>query len=379
MHITDHFTSHYSSFVCEGLSGRYFTADYHHVFLHPLKALDGSSEVRGCSVNGEDIHLLTMGRGPVKVLMWSQMHGNESTTTRALADLFQYLLEFPQIASELLDKLTLYIIPVLNPDGARAYTRVNAVNIDLNRDAQNLSQPESRVLRAVFEQVKPDYCFNLHDQRTIFSAGPVAKPATVSFLSPSFNEAREINATREVSMQLIAGMNKVLQERIPGQVGRYDDGFNLNCVGDTFTYMGVPTVLFESGHYQEDYQRNYTRECIAVSLITALELITTNTYDQFSKEDYLNIPENEKLFCDVLIPGVILVKDGKESTVDLCFMYKEVLRDQEVVFELNFEKWVPSSSHFGHKVLSLNAPVIYNADTEESLEAFATNLRKRLK
>lgn len=379
MQLTQHFSAHYSSFVCEGLSGRYFTTDDLGVFFTPLKALNGHSEVRGSSVNGEDIHLLTLGRGPVKVLMWSQMHGNESTTTRALADLFRYLELYLKEATELLDKLTLYVIPILNPDGARAYTRVNAVNIDLNRDAQNLTQPESNLLREVFEQLRPDFCFNLHDQRTIFSAGSVQKPATVSFLSPSYNEAREINTTREVSMQLIAGINKVLQDRIPGQVGRYDDGFNLNCVGDTFTYMGVPTVLFEAGHYQEDYQRMHTREYIAVALAAALELIAYNKLRAYGREDYFMIPENEKLFCDVLIPGVTMIKNGKESKMDLCYMYKEVLRDQAVDFELHFEKAVAPSSHFGHEVVAIGTPVVYDADAEESLEVFATKLRKRLK
>ena len=52
---------------------------------------------------------------------------------------------------------------MVNPDGAKLYTRVNANEVDLNRDSVNLSQPESKVLRNVFEEFKPDYCFNLHD------------------------------------------------------------------------------------------------------------------------------------------------------------------------------------------------------------------------
>ena len=57
---------------------------------------------------------------------------------------------------------------MLNPDGATLYTRANANAVDLNRDSQDLTQPARRVLRATFERFKPDYCFNLHDQRTIF-------------------------------------------------------------------------------------------------------------------------------------------------------------------------------------------------------------------
>jgi hypothetical protein len=56
------------------------------------------------------------------------------------------------------------------------------------------------------------------------------------------------------AIDLIAGINTVLQRYIPGQIG-IDDSFNLNCIGDTFQAMGVPTLLFEAGHFEGDYQR----------------------------------------------------------------------------------------------------------------------------
>ena len=68
-----------------------------------------------------------MGTGSTKVLMWSQMHGNESTTTKSLLDLLRFLNTNP----DWLDNLQLSIIPILNPDGAKAYTRVNANQVDL--------------------------------------------------------------------------------------------------------------------------------------------------------------------------------------------------------------------------------------------------------
>src|SRR5690606_25096737 len=110
----------------------------------------------------------------------------ESTTTKAVFDLlnlFAYSKE--DDVKAILENCTIGIIPMLNPDGARMYTRLNANHIDLNRDAQNLTQPESKILKACFDDFKPDFCFNLHGQRTIFSAGFTNKPATVSFLAPA--------------------------------------------------------------------------------------------------------------------------------------------------------------------------------------------------
>ena len=60
-------------------------------------------------------------------------------------------------------------------------------------------------------------------------------------------------------MEVIAVMNDALQNIIPNQVGVYDDAFNLNCVGDTFQSENVPTILFEAGHYANDYAREKTR------------------------------------------------------------------------------------------------------------------------
>jgi hypothetical protein len=42
----------------------------------------------GESLEGRSINLLTVGQGPFRVLLWSQMHGDEPTATAALFDLF---------------------------------------------------------------------------------------------------------------------------------------------------------------------------------------------------------------------------------------------------------------------------------------------------
>lgn len=156
----------------EAVYGRYVT---HRHVLKKLTDLpiDYNVETIGKSVQGRSIESITIGHGPIKILMWSQMHGNESTTTKAVFDLLNFLNSDNKLATQILTNCKLCIIPMLNPDGAEMYTRVNANEVDLNRDAQNLSQPESVVLRNTFLDFKPDFCFNLHDQRTIFNVGEV--------------------------------------------------------------------------------------------------------------------------------------------------------------------------------------------------------------
>ena len=112
----------------------------------------------------------------------------------------------------------------------QAYTRNNANDVDLNRDAVNLTQPESISLRAVFDKFKPNFCFNLHGQKTIYAAGKKGKPATLSFLSPAADRERLLTPARLKAMQIILSINRSLANKIPNQIARYDDCFNINCV-----------------------------------------------------------------------------------------------------------------------------------------------------
>ena len=241
------------------LQHRYITNDHIEPLLNQLKAPFEVNSI-GRSVNGLPIYSVTIGNGPKRILMWSQMHGNESTTTKALFDFFNVLSTNVNISTLVLERCTMVIIPILNPDGAQKYTRVNANAVDLNRDAVNRSQPESKVLRKLIDTFKPNYCFNLHGQRTIFSAGYANESSILSFLSPAQDKQRAITSTRKIAMEIIVEIAKSLRDSLPNSISRYDDGFNINCVGDTCQSLNIPTLLFEAGHVPGDYGREQTRD-----------------------------------------------------------------------------------------------------------------------
>ncbi|MGB5371483.1 MAG: M14 metallopeptidase family protein, partial [Flavobacteriaceae bacterium] len=303
----------------------------------------------GISVLGLPILSLTLGSGKLKILMWSQMHGNESTTTKAILDLLNYLSSDDFMAKTILEKCQLRIIPILNPDGAKAYTRLNANSVDLNRDAQTLTQPESKALQRVYKLFKPDFCFNLHDQRTIFNVADTERPATVSFLAPTFDVDRSVSGNRLLAMRLIVAMNKALQLMIPGQVGRYDDNFNANCIGDTLQMIGIPTILVEAGHFGEDYQREYPRELIFWSLLSALEILATDRLTDFASEDYFLIPENNKLFFYILIKNAHRVLPKYRKGSDLGILFQEKLVGNAIEFIPNIEVLGKVGIRYGHK------------------------------
>lgn len=342
----------------EDLYGRYIHLGHIGSLIDALP-INFHVEVIGRTVRNRDIPCIKFGKGEIKVLMWSQMHGNESTTTKALFDLFSYL---ESKGEQLMDKLSLCVIPILNPDGAYAYTRTNANSVDLNRDAQDLSQPESQALHRVFDDFKPDYCFNLHGQRTIFSAGEKANPATLSFLAPAVDDKKSIPPNRENAMKIIAFINNALQPLIPHSIGIYDDSFNLNCVGDTFQNAGSSTILFEAGHYSNDYQREHVRNFMSYAIFSALKAIAYNSFDKYEISDYEKIPLNMKLFRDIILrKGMI---NGEDSVVDIAIQYEERLKDQSIEFQPQINAIGKDLNFFGHKEIEVHGKQIKSSNSK---------------
>ncbi|HUH45781.1 MAG TPA: M14 family zinc carboxypeptidase, partial [Arenibacter sp.] len=278
------------------------------------------------------------------------------TTTKSVLDLVNYLRSGSDLAKSILKNCRIAIIPMLNPDGADAYTRVNANAIDLNRDAQDRTQPESIILNSLYHNFRPDYCFNLHDQRTIYNVGDTPKPATVSFLAPARDPERSISEARAISMQLIVAMNRELQKYIPGQIGRYDDGFNANCVGDAFQMLHTPTILFEAGHFQGDYERERTRFYIFAALLKGLAIIARKEVDTFAQAQYFDIPGNNKLFYDILVKNIDRLDPSRARGESAGILFVETLVQGKIDFVGKLEQVGDLDHMFGHKTYNCLDP-----------------------
>jgi hypothetical protein len=347
----------------DSITGRYLTLESIEPILNKLNT-DNQLSVIGNSVQGKPIYQYLIGSGKIKIYLWSQMHGNESTTTKGLFDFLKLLHSKSDLAIKLLESFTFCCIPMLNPDGAELYTRENANKVDLNRDSQDLTQPESKVLRITYESFMPDYCYNLHDQRTIFGVADSGKPATMSFLAPSFNQDREVNESRLQAINLIACINDSLQQLIPGQVGRFDDSFNINCIGDTFQYLGTPTLLFEAGHFQSDYEREETRKYVFVSLVSSFIALYENDIVVNRIDDYLNIPQNKVVFYDLMYKKVRINYDGIEKITNFALQYKEELSENNITFNAYLVEIGELDGYFGHYEYDADGSY-YSDDTDD--------------
>jgi hypothetical protein len=275
----------------------------------------------GNSIEGRSIFRIKMGNGKIKILLWSQMHGNESTATKAIFDLINFLKsddELTGFKNNLLDNLEINFVPMLNPDGAERFTRENAVNVDLNRDALSFQSPESRILQELKDEINPEFCFNLHDQNRYYSVGRTDFSPVLSFLAPPSGYNNPVNDARVKAIQVIVHLKKVLNKYIPNQIAKYSDDHEPRSFGDNFNRQESAVILVESGFVKNDPEKEKVREYNFISLLSALEAISSKSYTQCSTDDYSKIAENnEGRFFDLLLKGGVIRYGASEYRVDI--------------------------------------------------------------
>jgi len=289
----------------------------------------------GKSVEKRELYLLKIGTGSTKVFLWSQMHGDESTATMALFDIFNFFSAndyLNEAREKILREMTIYFLPMVNPDGAELFQRRNIWGIDLNRDASRLVSPEAEILMNTFDSLKADFGFNLHDQSTRYSVGNNYKQATISFLAPAYNVQKEMNAKREKATKLIGVMNQVLQQFIPGHVAKYSDEYEPRAFGDTFQKKGTSTILIESGGWKDDTEKQFIRKINFIAMLSAFFSIAEKSYTEISTGNYESIPFNDKYLFDLLIKNVSLEVKGKNILVDIGINKKEQTAESEEKF-----------------------------------------------
>lgn len=302
----------HAALTVPGLEDRRFDHATYWRAVEPYLGEPWTVEEAGTSAEGRQIRRLTAGTGPTRVMLWSQMHGDESTASMALADLIRFLHEQPEhrLARSILEGTTLHLIPMLNPDGAERFQRRNAQGVDVNRDARRLVTPEGRALKAAHDAFQPDFGFNLHDQDPAIRVGDSDRQAAIALLAPAFNEARDVNDRRRAAMQVASLLVDAVEPLVGDHVARYDDTFNARAFGDLMAAWGTSTVLIESGGWAEDPQKQHLRRTNFVALVTALDAIATGRYQAYGTDRYEGLAFNGRRVPDLLLEGGTVVVPG---------------------------------------------------------------------
>ena len=270
------------------------------------------AEEVGRSMHGRELRTVTFGSGSTPVLLWSQMHGDESTATMALADVLAWLAApgSDALRDRLAGALTVTMLPMLNPDGAELFQRENAAGIDVNRDARLLSTPEARALKSVHQRLKPAFGFNLHDQSARTRVGRSGLQAGIALLAPAADAERSWGPVRSRARLVAATLAQNLGSQIAGRVAKYDDAFNPRAFGDLMQTWGTSTVLIESGALPDDPQKQALRRLNAAAIISVLDAIATGAFERANADDYERLPVNTGGAYDLLLRGGSLVLPG---------------------------------------------------------------------
>ncbi len=282
----------------------------------------------GTSAEGREIRHLRFGSGETTVLLWSQMHGNESTASMALADIIRFFHDRPDhpLARRIARGATIHMIPMLNPDGAERFRRRNAQGIDVNRDARRLQTPEGKFLKAVRDAIEPEFGFNLHDQNAAVRVGRSDRIVAIALLAPAYNEAKDVDAKRRRAMQVASVLVEAMDPLVGGHIAKYDDTFSPRAFGDLMAAWGSSTILIESGGWRDDSQKQHLRKTNFVGIVSALESIATGRYAEYDPAVYDDLEFNGRSVPDLLVAGgTIAVPGAPTLAADILIRYDRPL------------------------------------------------------
>lgn len=180
--------------------------------------------VIGYSSKGRPITAFYFGDGPASILYTGAIHGNE-VSTKLLMD--RWISDLEVKAKSIPAGKSVVVIPQVNPDGVLAGTRVNARNVDLNRNFATgdwkkdittvnnqpfpggggesaMSEPETRALAGFVSRLRPALVLSYHSVGGLLAANQagnsISLAAKYSSLSGYRNTTGQTGETFEYSI-----------------------------------------------------------------------------------------------------------------------------------------------------------------------------------
>jgi hypothetical protein len=295
----------------------------------------------GQTYEGKPIHQVKFGVGPIHICAWSQMHGDEATATMALADIFLFLSQNSnktrEIREKLHQKITLFIIPRLNADGAERWTRETALGIDMNRDASKLHSPETKVLHDWAHTINPLFSFNLHDQHRLYSVGNTPHQTHIALLATTGDESGTWTDSRLRAGKLANRLTKIVQEIYPNKIAKWTDEYNARAFGDYFQSQGFGLILLESGGADWDLEKQSLRKTNACLLLDAFHAIATEEWKTEEITTYQTLLTNERNIFDIKLINAPL-SSSKNIRADIGLNICEEYTNGKIEFSWTLEE-----------------------------------------
>ena len=170
-----------------------------------------------------------------------------------------------------------------------------------------MQTPEGRALKTLRDRLDPPIGFNLHNQNWRTSAGTPPRPASISLLSVAYDEARSVNEGRLLTKKLAAVVRDAIEPFAAGQIGRYDDSFEVRAFGDNMTLWGTSVLLIETGPWPAAEPDPPLVRINFVALVSALDALATGRVDDADPERYESLPMNRSMIFYELVTDALIV------------------------------------------------------------------------
>lgn len=128
-----------------------------------------NTEVMAASHGGKPIPALFISTGSksksgapkLNVLIFAQQHGNEPSGKEGALMLLRDFAD--GLLNDLLNNVSVILVPQVNPDGSDLNQRRNGMGVDLNRNHLILTEPEAIGLHALYNKYNPEATLDVHE------------------------------------------------------------------------------------------------------------------------------------------------------------------------------------------------------------------------
>lgn len=172
------------------------------------------------------------------VFIAGRQHPPETTGALALMDFVEVVWGDTELASDFRERYNLIVIPMINPDGVyHGHWRHNLNGLDLNRDWDEFSQPETHAVKSELDR------FDGEDALTLFldfhstRSNKLYTQMDDEPTDPPFFTRKWVEAAR---VKMPEGLDKYTREPSPAR----NSGTSKNYMYATY---GVPAITYEVG------------------------------------------------------------------------------------------------------------------------------------
>jgi murein tripeptide amidase MpaA len=143
-----------------------YSMERHHALVSEAAHRGARVDTLGLTLDGQPLDRLRLGDGPLQLWILARQHPGETMAEWWMEGFIGRLTRPDDVATALLARATLHIVPNMNPDGSRrGHLRTNAAGANLNREWHSPTAeraPEVQAVLAAMDATGVDFCLDVH-------------------------------------------------------------------------------------------------------------------------------------------------------------------------------------------------------------------------